>query len=289
MTSELTVALPAEDELGEGPWWSVADQSLWRVDILSRAVHRWSPATGEQSSWDVGDDVGFAVPAVDGSVVAGLRSGLFRIDLDTGARVRLTDYPASGPGRFNDGKTDRRGRVWAGTIVDDHARPDGCFGRLDDRRFTVVLDGVTISNGLGWSPDNATMYFTDSAAATIWAFDFDAESGAMSNRRVFATDDGCAPDGLTVDAEGGVWSAKWDGARIVRYDADGAVSDVIAAPVSRPTSCMFGGPDLDVLYVTSARAGLSTEECAATPAGAVLAVEPGVRGLGETEAVIGSP
>lgn len=288
MSSELDVALPAEDELGEGPWWSVSEQALWRVDILSHTVHRWIPATGEESSWGVGEDVGFAVPAVDGRIVAGLRSGLFSIDLEGGERRRVAGYPASGSGRFNDGKTDRRGRVWAGTIVDDQSQPEGCFGRLVDGEFVVALDAVTISNGLGWSPNNTTMYFTDSAARTIWSFDFDAESGAMSNRRVFATDDDCAPDGLTVDAEGGVWSAKWDGGRVVRYAPDGAVSAIIAAPVSRPTSCMFGGTDLELLYVTSARAGLDEHECSATPAGAVLAVEPGVRGLAETAAAIPS-
>ena len=138
-----------------------------------------------------------------------------------------------------------------------------------------------ISNGLGWSPNNDTMYVTDSAIRTIWAFDFDPEVGAPRNRRVFAVDVDQYPDGLTVDAEGGVWSAKWDGSRVVRYDPDGSLSTVIDAPVSRPTSCMFGGPGLATLYVTSSLIGLDPDKLAATPAGCVLAVEPGVAGIPE--------
>lgn len=286
MADALSVALPATDQLGEGPWWSAAEQALWRVDILAHTLHRWDPATGETFSWNLGEDVGFAVPAGDGSVVAGLRTGLYLVDLDGDDRQRLAAYPAAAPGRFNDGKTDRRGRIWCGTIVDDQSQGGGCFGRLDRRGIAVAVDDVTISNGLGWSPDNATMYFTDSAAGTIWAFDFDEASGEMSDQRVFATDDDCAPDGLTVDAEGGVWSAKWDGSRVVRYSADGEISAVVVAPVSRPTSCMFGGPELSTLYVTSARAGLAADELATTPAGSVLAVEPGVRGLPERPASV---
>jgi sugar lactone lactonase YvrE len=129
------------------------------------------------------------------------------------------------------------------------------------------------------------MYYTDSGARTIWAFDFDAATGQISNQRVFAVDEDCFPDGLTVDAAGGVWSAKWDGGRVVRYSPDGSISESIAVPVSRPTSCMFGGADLDVLYVTSARVGLPAAELAATPAGAVLATKPGVHGIAETNAI----
>ena len=287
MAGALSVALPASDQLGEGPWWSTSEQALWRVDILVQALHRWDPTTGAESSWSLGEDVGFAVPAGGGSVVAGLRSGLYLVELDGSDRRQLAEYPSrAARGRFNDGKSDRRGRIWAGTIVDDQSRAAGCFGRLAAGGFVIALEGVTISNGLGWSPDGSTMYFTDSAAATIWALDFDEETGALDNRRVFATDDDCAPDGLTVDSEGGVWSAKWDGSRVVRYSPDGNISEIVAAPVLRPTSCMFGGPELETLYVTSARAGLDADQLSTSPAGSVLAIEPGVRGLPEHPAVI---
>ncbi|MGH1493577.1 MAG: SMP-30/gluconolactonase/LRE family protein, partial [Acidimicrobiales bacterium] len=223
------VALDARDSLGEGPWWDQRSGELLRVDILQRFIHRWNPATGSTSSLDVGEDVGFAVPTQGGNLIAGLRSGLSIIDNstidsatnsvagnDAGSRELLCPIPGSSPARFNDGKTDRAGRIWAGTIVDDQSEPDAVFGRLHADRFVPVLDGFSISNGLGWSPDSTTMYVTDSGVKTIWAFDFDDETLELTNRRPFVVDTDYTPDGLTVDAEGGVWSAKWDGSRVVR-------------------------------------------------------------------------
>lgn len=283
----LDVVLDDGDLLGEGPWWSVRERRLWRVDILAHTLHAWDPTTSASQRWTFEENVGFAVPSRTGSVCLGLRSGIAEADLESGGQRLIVSTPGTGAGRFNDGKTDRRGRVWAGTIVDDQRVRDGAFGMLGDGGFVVHVDEVGISNGLGWSPDDETMYLTDSSIRTIWAFDFDIETAELSNRRIFAEDEDCEPDGLTVDSEGGVWSAKWDGGRIVRYDPDGTISQVIDAPVSRPTSCAFGGPDLDTLFVTSASVGLDDDECAATPAGAVLAVQPGVRGLPEAEAVVG--
>ena len=286
MPANFEVALPVTDELGEGPWWSAADQVLWRVDILSHRVHRWDPASGTIRHWDLGGAVGFAVPSGEQSLVAGIGTEICEVDLATGDARPLA--AATGPPglRFNDGKADRQGRVWAGTMADGES-PIGAFYRLDrGHRLTTVFEGITVSNGLGWSPDNQTMYYTDSGKRTIWAYDFDAAAGTLGNQRPFAVDEDCFPDGLTVDAEGGVWSAKWDGGRVVRYTPDGTISETIEAPVSRPTSCMFGGPDLDVLYVTTARVGLDSGELDATPAGSVLAVRPGVRGLAEAPARI---
>lgn len=286
MTQTLEVVLQARDVLGEGPWWSVRNQVLWRVDILGHLLHSWNPRSDKIETWDIGDDVGFAVPVDDTHALVGLRSGIDVVDLETGGRTILAPNPGPGASRFNDGKTDKRGRVWAGTIVNDQNVPDGAFGCLERDGFRVHLDAMGISNGLGWSPDDRTMYVTDSAVRTIWAFDFDIDTATLDNRRVFATDHDCEPDGLTVDAEGGVWSAKWGGGRVVRYDPDGTVTASIEAPVSRPTSCMFGGAELDTLYVTSARAGLDEAEKSSTPAGSVLAVVPGVRGLPEVEAIV---
>ncbi len=286
MTKNLEVALPATDTLGEGPWWDVSLGALWRVDILGGLAHSWDPRTGEMAQWNLGQDVGFIIPMADGRLVAGRRRDVVVVDLADGSETTIAQTPGITQARFNDGKTDRSGRVWAGTIVDDQSKPTAVFGHVDKTGFTETFGGLTISNGLGWSPDNSTMYVTDSGARTIWAFDYDLDHGEMSNKRVFATDDDCAPDGLTVDAEGGVWSAKWDGARVVRYEPDGSVSAVIPAPVSRPTSCAFGGPALDTLYVTSASVGLADGEIETTPAGSVLAVQPGVLGLPEAPAVL---
>lgn len=284
----LEVALAAQDELGEGPWWSVADQALWRVDILGRQLHRWEPQSDESASWALDEPIGFAVPAGQDRVVAGVGSRFVVFDLGTESQDTLSRVePQRTDIRLNDGKADRQGRVWAGTMTDDES-PTGALYRLEpDGEVFCAVGGIGVSNGLGWSPDNEIMYYTDSAARTIWAFDYDATSATMSHRRVFATDEDCYPDGLTVDAEGGVWSAKWDGFRVVRYDPGGTITAEIDSLVARPTSCMFGGPDLDVLYVTSARVGLDQEQLVASPAGAVLAAEPGVRGIPEVEARLG--
>jgi sugar lactone lactonase YvrE len=279
----LEVALAAADELGEGPWWSVAEQCLWRVDVKGCLLHRWSPSSGDSETYRLPGEIGFAVPMHDRKLVAGLRQGISVFDAADGS-VEVLAHPAPDRPeiRFNDGKTDRTGRLWGGTLTDDEREPTAALHRLDgDGSLATVVDGIVVSNGLGWSPDGLTMYYTDSGPRTIWAFDFDPETGTPANRRVFATDSDQFPDGLTVDAEGGVWSAKWDGSRVVRYEPDGSVSTVIDAPVSRPTSCMFGGPHLGILYVTSARVGLDADELAATPAGSVLAIEPGVAGLPE--------
>jgi sugar lactone lactonase YvrE len=290
MKTTFDVALRATDRLGEGPWWDAELGELWRVDILAGLAHRWNPLTGAAIVVDVGQDVGFVVPTADGRLLAGRRTDAAVIDINGGEGnpegEPVVPTPGSSPARFNDGKTDRSGRVWAGTIVDDQADPQAVFGKIDGAGFTTALTGLLISNGLGWSPDNRTMYVTDSGVQTIWAFDYDLEHGELTNQRVFATDEDCAPDGLTVDAEGGVWSAKWDGARVVRYDPDGTVSAVIEMPASRPTSCAFGGPNLDTLYVTSASVGLDDQEIEDTAAGSVFAAQTGVFGLRETPAVL---
>jgi sugar lactone lactonase YvrE len=280
----LEVALDVADELGEGPWWSVDHQCLWRVDIPGRLLHRWRPSDGDEQTHRMPGDIGFAVPMDDGRLVVGLRQGVAVFDPAAGS-VKVLAHPAPDRPelRFNDGKTDRDGRLWGGTLTDDEREPTAALHRLSDEgTLLTVVDGVVVSNGLGWSPDGRTMYYTDSGPQTIWAFDFDPETAAATGRRIFARDTDHYPDGLTVDAEGGVWSAKWDGSRVVRYDSDGTVSAVVEAPVARPTSCMFGGPGLETLYVTSARVGLDPDELAETPAGSVLAVEPGVAGIAET-------
>ena len=286
MAQKLDVALGASDTLGEGPWWDTTTGELWRVDILDGRAHRWNPTTHETAEWDLGEDVGFVVPARDGQLIAGRRTEVSIIDLSNTEITTLVRTPGSTAARLNDGKADRAGRVWAGTIVDDQTNPQAVFGKIDNGEFVVALGGLLISNGLGWSPDDTTMYVTDSGVKTIWAFDYDIEHGELSNQRVFATDTDCAPDGLTVDAEGGVWSAKWDGARVVRYDEDGSISAVIEASATRLTSCAFGGSELDTLFVTSASVGLDVAEVSTTGAGSVFAIQPGVLGLPERRAVL---
>ena len=190
--------------------------------------------------------------------------------------------------RFNDGAVDRQGRFWAGTM--GGGDPVGALYRLDqDQSIRTMVTDIKISNGLGWSPDNKTMYYADTGYRTIWAYDFDPATGAIENRRDFAAvpekeGDG-APDGLTVDSEGCVWSARWGGWKIVRYDPAGKIEREVAIPAERITSVMFGGPTLEDLYVTSARIDFDekTDNANQPHAGGLFRLQPGVRGLPETE------
>jgi len=195
----------------------------------------------------------------------------------------LTPIEAGRPGnRTNDGKVDPLGRVWIGTMDDTEGQFTGALYRIDqDLVVTRVLDGVGVSNGLDWSPDGTVFYYTDSKRGLIWRFPFHMQTGTLGRREVFATvpaDQG-VPDGLTVDSDGYVWSAHWDGWRITRYDPDGNVERVVWLPVPRVTSLCFGGRALDTLYITSARIGLSNAELLEAPlSGALFSCRPGVAG-----------
>jgi len=272
------------DRLGEGPWWDAATGRLWWIDILGHRIRCADLDGREEPPIDTGSDVGFAVPDEDGGIIAGLREGLFRLAARGGTWARLwqADYDAS-EHRLNDGKTDRRGRIWFGSMHDRESRPSAHLYRAAEDGCRAVLDGVSTSNGLGWSPDNRTFYYTDSPTHRIWAFDYDLDDGTIANRRVFAEDrPDRFPDGLTVDAEGCVWGAKWNGASVVRYRPDGRVDAEFELPVRKPTSVGFCGPDLSVLAVTSA--GLEPGD--GDLAGAVFLLQTSTRGLPETRATV---
>jgi sugar lactone lactonase YvrE len=215
------------------------------------------------------------------------RTGLYLWDERTGEQQFLGDPEEDNPDvRFNDGSADRQGRFWAGsTYPDDQSRPEGSLYRLDtDHSVHTMTGGLACSNGLGWSPDNKTMYVTTQFAEALLAFDFDPATGEIENRRVFATvpeADGL-PDGLTVDAEGGVWSPQWGGWCITRYDPEGKIERVIKMPVPNPVACCFGGPALKDLYVTSAWGWLTDEERVAAPgSGDLWVVHTDIQGLPE--------
>jgi sugar lactone lactonase YvrE len=277
------VALDAGDQLGEGPFWDELRGELLRVDISGGLVHGWSPSTGSAWTREYEGEVGAAIPRAgrDGLVLAAGH----RIVLDDGDETRVLARVEEhlSANRFNDGKCDPQGRLWAGTMSNDGPPGAAALYRLDPGGEPErVVAGTTISNGLGWTPGGERMYFIDSTTGRVDVFDFDSGSGAISNRRPFARIDPAdgLPDGMTVDAEGGVWVCLFGGGAVRRYCEDGALDAVIPMPVTNPTSLAFGGPDLRTLYVTSARHGMSSEQLAAEPeAGAVLALEPGVAGL----------
>jgi sugar lactone lactonase YvrE len=276
--------LASGDKLGEGPIWHPGEQALYWVDIEGHLVQRYSPAEGKHDTYDVGlPPTALGFRATGGLIMATAR-GLATWTPGVGSPRFVTDPEAGKPdARFNDGAVDPQGRFWAGTMSET---PTSCLYRLDpDGSLYTMETGIQISNGIGWSPGGETMYYTDSPRRAIYAYDFEASSGALANRRIFVrTPEGeGVPDGLTVDSDGFVWSARWGGWRIMRYDPKGRVEREIHLPVACPTSCTFGGEGLDELYITSAWTALSEQEREEQPqAGDLFRIRTGVKGQQES-------
>jgi len=273
------------DILGESPLWDEIAQALWWVDIRRPALRRLDHATGRIDTWPMPDLVGAIALCDDGRLLVALPERIASFDPRTRALATIATPPAQVPGhRFNDGRCDRQGRFWVGTMHNVTRAPEGVLYRLDvDGSFDAKHGGICIPNSLAWSPDGRTMYFADSLRYTIFAYDFDPDKGEMSGERVFATSAQPAfADGSTIDAEGCLWNAEFNGWRVVRYAPDGRVERVIEVPTHRPTCCAFGGPDLDILFITTASQQMSADDLARQPlAGSLLAMKAGVRGLPE--------
>ena len=270
-------AVAALAELGEGPVWDAAREELVWVDIDRGLVHRrrrgWPDVT-----FDAGQPLGCAVPRAGGGLALALKDG-FALLPPGGGRAEVVapiepDRPAV---RMNDGACDARGRFFAGTMSLAGDTRTCALYRLDpDLHATCVLPGISVSNGIDWSPDESLLYHVDSPRRRIDVYDFDAERGTLPGRRAVipvAPDRG-VPDGLSVDAEGGIWVAIWGGAAIHHYSPDGTLEGLLELPVTNVTSCCFGGSDLATLYVTTAARGAEQEPLA----GALFACRPGVRG-----------
>ena len=273
------------DILGECPLWNVNEQALYWIDIRRPAIRRLAHASGRIDTWPMPDLIGSIAFASDGRLVVAMAHCVSFFDASTGILEPIAELPVPMPGhRFNDGRCDRQGRLWVGTMHNITRAPEGVLYRLDRRGELVeTLAGICIPNSLAWSPDGRTMYFADSLLYTIFAYDFDPVLGRMGEKRVFATTQAPGfPDGSTVDAEGFLWNAQFNAARIVRYASDGRIDRIIDLPLQRPTCCAFGGPTLETLYVTTASQNMSPEALQAEPlAGALLALDVGVRGLPE--------
>lgn len=280
---EVELLVDAHARVGEGPVWDAALQRLVWVDILNGLVHRYDPVSGDDETVEVGKAVGAAAPRASGGLVLALEDEFAAFDPATGELTPLAPVEADAPGRrMNDGKCDRAGRFWAGSMEWDGEHPTGSLYRLDpDHTVTRVLEGVRISNGLGWSPDERLMYYIDSPTYRIDVFDFDLDAGRLANRRVLVEvpREWGMPDGMTVDAEGYLWVAFWGGWAVRRLAPDGKLVETLRLPVSQVSSCTFGGPDLTDLYITSATDKLSEEQLRAEPhAGALFRARPGVAG-----------
>jgi sugar lactone lactonase YvrE len=282
--ANVQLVLDIRATLGEGPVWQGRERRLYWVDITAGELHAYAPHGSADVVYRVGQMVGAAVPRRTSGFVLATQSGLGTFDLDTRQFTLLAAPEAHLPdNRFNDGKCDPRGRFWAGTMSLIRQPGTASLYCLDaDGTLRHVLGGVTTSNGLDWSLDERTMYYIDTPTLQVAAFDYDAESGTIANRRAIITfPPGIGrPDGMTVDAEGMLWIAHWDGGRISRWDAaDGRRLQEIHLPVARVTSCCFGDPNLDRLYITTARHGLTEDQLRDQPhAGSLFAVTPGVVG-----------
>lgn len=272
------VVLDARAELGEGPVWDSREGVLRWVDIVPGLVHRFDPATGADTAFAFGEEVGTVAARADGGLVLGTRTGVWTCAADGSDRVHRHRIDTDPPGgRCNDGKADPWGRFWVGTMFEGTPGASALYRLGPGAAPVPVVTGVSVSNGLGWSPDGATMYFTDTETGGVDAFDHDPETGRIGRRRRFAEIDRGRPDGLTVDAEGGVWVALWGGWGVRHHAPDGRLVATLDLPVAQVTSCAFGGPDLATLYITSAATGLSDPDGQAH-AGSLFACVPGVSG-----------
>jgi sugar lactone lactonase YvrE len=274
MTTQPTRVQAPVATLGEGPVWDDQAQVLYWLDIPEGRVYRMD-AGGSVTSWDVGQPVGAAVPRASGGLVVAVRDGFMALDLASGELAMLAPVEQDRPeNRMNDGSCDRAGRFYAGTMADDERPAAGTLYRLDpDLTVTTLHTGVGISNGIGWSPDERLMYYVDSHTHQVDTFDYDPATGAIEGRRRFAAvgRGDVVPDGLTVDADGGVWVAVWGGGAVLHHDPAGRVREAIELPAEHVTSCAFGGPGLDRLYITTA-AGPGQH------GGSLFAYDPGVTG-----------
>lgn len=278
--------------LGESPMWHPQAQCLYWCDIPGHRLNRFDPSSGTHDHWDFDTDVACCAPVLGGELLLAMRTGLVGFDPATGAWRRLAKPPYD-PAieRFNDGKADPQGRMWIGTIYEPRDRAAAALYCWSGGRLTRQAEGVTTANGLAWSPDGRTMYWSDTKAHTVYAYAFDPVLGTVSGKRVFVQfpakqpgmdlrDYGGRPDGACVDAEGCYWVSMFEGARVLRLSPAGELLRELRLPVRCPTMPCFGGPDLKTLYITTARENRPADELAREPwAGQVLTLRVDVPGL----------
>lgn len=283
---DASLLIDARAALGEAPQWDARAGSLVWVDILAGVVFVTSASGEPRESFEIGCSVGSAMPSEDGGWLLADAMGFSRLGAD-GRRTPLLDVLGDWPAmRFNDAKCDPIGRAWAGSIEAEMSPGTGTLYRLDPGPVaTPVLDGLTVANGLGWSPDGRTMWFADSADRAIRAFEYEPGSGRLGAGRpsVELQETAGKADGLCVDDAGCLWVGLWAGAAVHRYTPDGRLDTIVRVPAGQVTSCAFGGSDGSTLFITTARVGLTAEALAREPlAGGLFVVEPGVTGPAAT-------
>ena len=284
--SQLTCVLDARANLGESPFWSTRERVLYWVDITGPSLNRFDPASGRNTSIPMPESIGCIAPRELRGFIVALRGGIWLAHPDGTLDRKVLDAPYDpAHHRFNDGRCDRRGRFFAGTMNERRDAPSAALMRVDlDGTMSQALGGLTVSNGLAWSPDGRTMYHADTPMLTVRAYDYDPATGVPSNPRVFAQwiDENDRPDGGAVDSAGNYWIALYRGGRIVQLSPSGEALAEYDVPAMCPTMCAFGGPDLKTLYVTTARQMRDADELARLPhSGGIFAMRVDVPGLPE--------
>ncbi len=275
----IELLLDAKASLGEGPAWDAKTQTLYWVDILEKRVY-----AGTKILAQLDDYIGCLAPRKNGNLVLGTRSGFADLNVDTGQLTVLASLDSELPtNRINDGKCDPAGRFLAGTMDMNETDPNGALYSFDGKQITRLLDGITISNGLAWSPDHKTFYYIDTPTREVKAFDYDLSTGQIANPRVaiHVPDSLGWPDGMTSDADGNLWIALWGGAQVTKWNPNaGKLLEQIAVPALHTSACVFGGKDMNELHITSARKGMSEADLKKFPlSGGLFKVVTDVTGM----------
>lgn len=282
--SSLELLLDAKATIGEGPSWDERKRLLYWVDIANGELHTYDPSKEKDRSVTLGGFVSSVVPYTETDVAVTLQHGFYQVDVRTEKTSKICELELDKPSnRFNDGKCDVRGRYWAGTMDTVEGKPVGSLYRLEGKKAIKMRSGVMISNGLGWSPDDSTMYYIDSPLRKVVAFRYDPDRGTIRGGRTavdFGSQEG-NPDGMAVDREGMIWVAHWGGHRASRWNPNtGKIIEQIDVPAPNVASCCFGGKDLRDLYITTARKGLTPSVLRRYPkSGGLFRVRTGVAGL----------
>lgn len=282
---EVSLELEISAQLGEGSFWNHKTQELFWIDILSKKLYIYNPETKINKSFDMPSNIGTVVPQSDSTAVVALYDGIYIQNIKNGELHLLSNVEADHPeNRFNDGKCDPNGNLWVGSM---HLEEKEALAKLyrvtPEGIATPMLDSITISNGIVWTKDAKTLYYIDTPTQKVRAFDYQRDDASITHERVAVNvPDGLGyPDGMAIDEEDKIWVALWDGNAVVRFDPiTGDLLQKIDVPAHNVTSCAFGGPNLDILYITTARVDMSEEELKKYPlAGSLFKVVPGVKGV----------
>jgi sugar lactone lactonase YvrE len=280
LNAELAVKLNCN--LGEGPFWDSKKQELYFVDISNKQVLIFAPSSNSVEAITFDQEIGAVLLDQNSELIVAARDGLYAATRDGDLKTLLApiDFGDSSI-RCNDAKCDANGRIWVGTMAFDFKQGAASLYSFDSENLKEILSDLTIANGLGWSPDQKTMYFIDSLTSRVDSFDFDLASGAISNRQPFVTfsDPGVIPDGMTTDEDGGIWVALFGGSAVRRFDSAGKLTHTVSVPATQVTSCCFGGPDMSELYITTAQYAMDAEALSKDPlAGSLFRVQTTFKG-----------